>query len=646
MTINKMELRVNELQLNTIAEDKMVVSGYVNKTNQWSQPLGTRNKFVERITPGTFKRALQRATEIQFLAEHDNNKILSSTKNGKLTLREDDKGLFMKAEITPTSWGEDYYNLIKDGIITNMSFGMAVRGQKWEKRSNGISERTINELDLFEVSAVKNPAYVQSTIAARSIEVIEDIEIPTEKAEQRELTLQEQLKIKKANLNRFKFIAEMGDPTDVEKVKKAEGEIREMEATLERQKIATPADNLENQEARMMTPVGTRDEDLVVTQLIRDKAKKMNGKDSLVTLTNIIVQKGGKLEVLLEDDENYNQNLFVGEEESINYNDFTGTKTLIETKRIGTAMEFSELLLEKSAHEEQEKSIEDKFLNRIEDSVNYAMLTGDGNMDNLNADTSVSTVIETADANIIALDDIFELTDSLNQEYQEGAVFIMHKNTLRKLRKNKDFNADYLKREVNVMTGKKNYHLDGYPVLVNNNADEERIIFGNLYTGYKTLISEGLKIISQDIQGKPVQKEVRSFDLLKTTDGNRQMKGLPVYVMEVYIGGKVINKDCFVRLDIKQVTTASESDLKETENPTEEVSKETETVEEKSATTQSESAPVIEENSNDNVSKENETATEESVTIQSEEKSESAVVEKPKPQPKKTKSTKQTKPKA
>ncbi|PAK47594.1 HK97 family phage prohead protease [Priestia megaterium] len=645
MTLNKFELRFNDDINMQTTNDGLLVSGYVNKTNQWSQTLGQRKKFVERILPGAFRKALQNGNEIHFLAEHDKNKILASTRNDSLILREDDQGLHMTARISPTSWGKDYHQLITDGIIKNMSFGMAVLKDDWETLADGTHKRSISDLALFEVSAVRDPAYVQSTIAARSIEVIEDVEIPTEKAEQRELTFQEEIRIKKANLNKLKMVLDVKDPIDIERLKKAESEIRKMEATLEKQTTATTADNLENQEARMMTtttPSNTSPK-IIPTQLIREKAKKMDGKHSLIARTDIIVQSGGKLDLLLEDAENYTKNLFVGEQDEVQKDDFQATKVTIETQRIGTAMEVSQLLLEKSAIDEQEKSIETKFMNRIEDSLNRAMLTGVGNMDNLNADTSVSAITEAE--NIVGLEDIFELTDALNQEYQEGAAFIMHKNMLRNLRKNKDITADYLKREVDEVTGKKIYHLDGYPILVNNNADETRIIFGNLKAGYKTLISEGLKRITQDIQGRQISKEIRSFDLLYTTDQNRQMKGLPVYVMDAYVGGKVTNKDCFVRLDVKQVTSASESDSKQVENPTDEVSKETETVEEKT-TTQSKSAPVNEESPTDNVSNENETATEESVTIQSEEKSKSAVVEKSKPQPKKTKSTKQTKPKA
>ncbi|WKG30177.1 HK97 family phage prohead protease [Priestia aryabhattai] len=553
MTINKMEVRVNELQLNTITEDKMVVSGYVNKTNQWSQPLGTRNKFIERITPGTFKRALQRATEIQFLAEHDSKKILSSTKNGKLTLREDSEGLYMEAEITRTSWGEDYYNLIKDGIITNMSFGMAVRGQEWSKRNDGIAERTINELDLFEVSAVKSPAYVQSTIAARSIEVIEDVEIPTEKAEQRELTLQEQLDVKRSLLKSREKMASWDTNAEIEKsIEDLKGEIRKMEAKLNTQKTANTAGNLENQEARMMTPVGTFDSDLVKKNLIREKAKKMKGKHSLVGRTDIEIQKEGKLEVVLQDAENYNRNLFVGDSDNVILDDYTGTKVLIDTQRIGTGMEVSKTLLEKSNRVEQEEVIEDTLIARIHDGLNRGMLKGEGNMESLNADASVSSITPTVEVNKISWFDVTTLIGKMNQTYREGAEFTMHTNVLNKILINPDF-KDHIEFDIDEVSGKKIYHLLGFPVVVNDYADENRIILSNLKAGYKTLFSENLKLVTQDIYGQKTNKQYRSFDLQPTVDTNKAFKGSIVYLMDVLAGGKVINKDCFVRLDVKQV---------------------------------------------------------------------------------------------
>ncbi|MFP7230019.1 HK97 family phage prohead protease [Bacillus altitudinis] len=130
--MQQLETRFKNMELESTS-DGLRVSGYLNKTNQLSEVLGVRKKFIENIMPGKFERALQNGSEIHFLAEHDNAKILSSTRNGSLNLREGENGLYMEANIAPTSWGNDYHTLIKEGIIQNMSFGMKVLKDSWKK---------------------------------------------------------------------------------------------------------------------------------------------------------------------------------------------------------------------------------------------------------------------------------------------------------------------------------------------------------------------------------------------------------------------------------------------------------------------------------------------------------------------------------
>ena len=86
----------------------------------------------------------------------------------------------MEATIASTSWGKDYYELINSGILRNMSFGFRTIKDSWRSLESNLYERTIEELELFEVSVVKNPAYSQSTIAARGIDLVKEIEIPKE----------------------------------------------------------------------------------------------------------------------------------------------------------------------------------------------------------------------------------------------------------------------------------------------------------------------------------------------------------------------------------------------------------------------------------------------------------------------------------
>ena len=179
--MKNIELRFNSFE-NVVDENdgKLRVSGYVNEVEKFSHTLGTRKKFREKICRGTFKRALEKGNDIHFLAEHDDNKILASTRNNSLTLVEDDKGLFMTAEISPTSYGKDYHTLINDGILRNMSFGFSVDKDKWKKSQDGIYIREITDLTLYEVSVVTNPAYPQSSIQARGMSLVNELEIPSD----------------------------------------------------------------------------------------------------------------------------------------------------------------------------------------------------------------------------------------------------------------------------------------------------------------------------------------------------------------------------------------------------------------------------------------------------------------------------------
>lgn len=87
------ELRINDAELRANEDGSMTVSGYVNKTGQLSNVLGSAKRFVEKIAKGAFSRANINAThDINFLAEHNSKLILASTRNQSLELTEDEIG--------------------------------------------------------------------------------------------------------------------------------------------------------------------------------------------------------------------------------------------------------------------------------------------------------------------------------------------------------------------------------------------------------------------------------------------------------------------------------------------------------------------------------------------------------------------------
>lgn len=187
--MTKIEVRDLELKLNDTDDKTLELHGYIS-TDAPSAVLQKGGKAWREIIPkGVFNRAIERATMqkgIDLLFNHDKKLILSSTTNGSLEVEEDEVGLYFSAKVSKTSWGKDLYELVKDRIIKGLSFGMIVRNDNWSMGRDGIALRTILDIDLFEISAVQRPAYPESLLELRDIEVVQ-VDVP-EDLEERDMT--------------------------------------------------------------------------------------------------------------------------------------------------------------------------------------------------------------------------------------------------------------------------------------------------------------------------------------------------------------------------------------------------------------------------------------------------------------------------
>lgn len=142
-----------------------VIEGHAAVFNSDSVDLGG---FVERIAPGAFKRSIEGDGLIHAFWNHDSGMPLGSTRSGKLALSEDSTGLHFRlnaSRLTPAQ-----LDAIRDGDM-RMSFGFSVPkgGDVWEERSGALL-RTLNDVNLFEVSPVSMPAYPATNVAMRSLE--------------------------------------------------------------------------------------------------------------------------------------------------------------------------------------------------------------------------------------------------------------------------------------------------------------------------------------------------------------------------------------------------------------------------------------------------------------------------------------------
>src|SRR4029434_1131917 len=126
--VMKREYRANPgLELRQDLGEPLKIRGYAAVFNQLSEVIFG---FRERILPGAFKKSL--GSDVRALVKHDPSQIIGRTKNGTLTLREVDHGLY--AEISPpnTTVGHDTVENIKHGNLDQMSIAFAIVKDDWK----------------------------------------------------------------------------------------------------------------------------------------------------------------------------------------------------------------------------------------------------------------------------------------------------------------------------------------------------------------------------------------------------------------------------------------------------------------------------------------------------------------------------------
>ncbi|GCA51782.1 caudovirus prohead protease [Sinorhizobium sp. KGO-5] len=123
--------------------------------------------FDEKIAPGAFADAIK--GDIRALVDHDPGRVIGRTKSGTLRLQEDGVGLLAEIDVPNTSDGNDLWELVSRQDISGMSFGFRVTKETWDE-TGATPVRTIEKLELHEVSAVAWPAYEDTTIGLRSLE--------------------------------------------------------------------------------------------------------------------------------------------------------------------------------------------------------------------------------------------------------------------------------------------------------------------------------------------------------------------------------------------------------------------------------------------------------------------------------------------
>lgn len=175
--MSKPEFRALEEVRAVDADGKMVIEGVVNNIGEWSKPIG--GVFREKILPGVFEKAITRALDdgdVFFLHQHDNRALpLASVKSNTLELTEDKETnkLRMRATLPNTTFARDVYELVREGVLREFSFGFSKPKSTWGVGKDGLKERILTDFNISEISIVRTGAYNQTEAYARAYEEME-----------------------------------------------------------------------------------------------------------------------------------------------------------------------------------------------------------------------------------------------------------------------------------------------------------------------------------------------------------------------------------------------------------------------------------------------------------------------------------------
>lgn len=117
---------------------------------------GVKDSYREIVAAGAFKDSLaehkKAGTLPALLWQHDADKPIGVY----LEMREDDKGLFVRGKLNlETQLGREAYSNLKMGALNGLSIGFMPVKSTYDDEKR---ERTLTEIDLWEVSLVTFPA--------------------------------------------------------------------------------------------------------------------------------------------------------------------------------------------------------------------------------------------------------------------------------------------------------------------------------------------------------------------------------------------------------------------------------------------------------------------------------------------------------
>jgi uncharacterized protein len=164
----KTELRylpAKELRIATAADGTKTLSGYAIVFGVRSLNLGG---FVEVVESRAVTDTLSGKPDILMLNNHNSSEVLSRTASGTLKLSTDSVGVRFSASLdTRSTYANNLAIAVERGDIRGCSFGFETLQDAWSNE-NGTLLRSLQKINVSEISICSNPAYPQTAVSIRS----------------------------------------------------------------------------------------------------------------------------------------------------------------------------------------------------------------------------------------------------------------------------------------------------------------------------------------------------------------------------------------------------------------------------------------------------------------------------------------------
>lgn len=143
------------------------LGGYAAVFGKLSQNLGG---FVEECDPTAFNKTLADSARVMCRYNHDDNYLLGTTEADTLVLGPvDETGLPYSVALPDTTAGRDCAVLAARGDLRYSSFAFYCIEDEWTVTPQGFPLRRLLQVQLVDVAPVNSPAYLDSSVAVRSL---------------------------------------------------------------------------------------------------------------------------------------------------------------------------------------------------------------------------------------------------------------------------------------------------------------------------------------------------------------------------------------------------------------------------------------------------------------------------------------------